>query len=131
MFAELGIPWKVLYQRNGRTNWVRAVGSSLIGVALLQAVFTWWDASQREARINEVAEQWRQSDAAAAAVKAGEPSPGPIRIISGMRPEAFAKEYDKRIEYRKLWSKMFALVGVLIFCCGGLIDVAASGPMDG
>ncbi len=127
MFAELGIPWKVLYQRGGKHNWVRAVGSSLVGVAILQAVLTWGFASKRETRITEVTEQWRVMDAVSETT-----TPGSIRveIISGMRPEAFAKDYDQRISYRKMWSAAYAALGVLIFCFGGLIDVAIPEPLD-
>ena len=122
MFTEIVIPWKVLYQRGGERNWVRAVGSSLVGVAIFQAVLTWQFASERDARIGEVVAQWEWIDAAFERTPTGD---GRIEVISGMRPEAFAKDYDQQIGYRRLWSAMFMVLGIAIFCCGRLIDLVA------
>ena len=119
--TDLGIPWRVLFQVGGEFNWVRSVGTSLISVAILHAVSTWLMEGRRDHHIRAAAAQWNAIDRGGEGLK-----PGESRVVSidySQRPEAFAKSFDDKIRYRKLWSAAFGLLGVVLFFLGSGIEL--------
>ena len=119
--TELGIPWRVLFQVGGKFNWVRSVGTSLISVAIFHAVSTWRMEGRRDHHVRAVAAQREAIERGGEGLKPGESRVVPIEYAQ--RPEAFAKSFDDRIRYRKLWSAAFGLLGIVLFFMGSGIEL--------
>lgn len=119
--------WMFLIRKDGRLNWLSAVGAVLFLSAMVQCVLALVQDRTIDRQVEEARLQWAQVDIL---MKNGAPSKGepPITVTHPLRPDTLRKELEREVNSRFLWAGLGGLLGAAVFMAGALVDSTFHDP---